>query len=332
MVEPDSHGEERTLMKTLTEIYQQGQERIAGEKYGLLLRGVETEFTLRRNERIYQRYLFVQKAIGSVAASTQTSLGDIPLSAPIIMSSMTNPMHAIVENGLLKLAQGLKAAGSMVWLGSPLPGDLQEVIEVGCPVGQTVKPYQERSRIVQELQAAQDAGVAWIGIEVDAGEGTKIMDQQRTHSFRPLSVKEIKEIKSGLRVPMLLKGILSRQDAESAMEAGADAIVVSNHGAHTIDYLPHPLDVLPEIAAVVKGAAPIIADGGFRRGTDVLKALALGANLVGLGRPILYGLAADGADGVEAVVRLMAEELRRVMTMTGVARPEDARPEILLRD
>ena len=107
-------------------------------------------------------------------------------------------------------------------------------------------------------------------------------------------------------------------------------IVVSNHGAHTIDYLPHPLEVMDEIVRVIAGQIPIIVDGGFRRGTDVLKGLAFGAQAVGLGRPILYGLAADGEEGVKTVIREMAEELKRAMTMTGVKSPVSAHKGIIL--
>ena len=113
------------------------------------------------------------------------------------------------------------------------------------------------------------------------------------------------------------------------MKAGADVIVVSNHGAHTIDYLPHPLELLEEISSIIAGRIPIIVDGGFRRGTDVLKGLALGAQAVGVGRPILYGLAADGEDGVKTVINAMADELKRAMTMTGVKNPGHARRDII---
>jgi len=146
----------------------------------------------------------------------------------------------------------------------------------------------------------------------------------------PISVEEIREIKRKISRPLVLKGILSTWDAEKALEAGADVIVVSNHGAHTIDYLPHPLEVMDDIVRVVDRRIPIIVDGGFRRGTDVLKGLAFGAQAVGLGRPILYGLAAGDKEGVTTVITEMAEELRRAMTMTGVKNPSSAHRGIIL--
>jgi isopentenyl diphosphate isomerase/L-lactate dehydrogenase-like FMN-dependent dehydrogenase len=180
------------------------------------------------------------------------------------------------------------------------------------------------------ISRAESAGVTWVGIEVDAGQGTKVLDRQRVRDCAPMSVSELKEVKKNVSRPLVLKGILSQWDAERALEVGADVIVVSNHGAHTVDYLPHPFEVLDEITRVVANRIPIIVDGGFRRGTDVLKGLALGAQAIGMGRPILYGLAAGGEEGVKTVIIEIAEELRRAMTMTGVSNPASADRGIIL--
>ena len=175
-----------------------------------------------------------------------------------------------------------------------------------------------------------DKSLVWVGIEIDAGAGTKILDKPMVTGCSPMSVSELKEIKQMISRPLILKGVLSPWDADKALEAGADVIVVSNHGAHTIDYLPHPLEVMDEIVKEIAGQIPIIVDGGFRRGTDVLKGLAFGAQAVGVGRPILYGLAAAGQEGVKTVITEMAEELRRTMTMTGVKNPSSAHKGIIL--
>jgi (S)-2-hydroxy-acid oxidase len=171
---------------------------------------------------------------------------------------------------------------------------------------------------MEMISMANQAGVAWIGIEIDAGQGTKVLDRQRVKDCSPISTRELVEIKSQINKPFVLKGVLSQWDAAKALEVGADVIVVSNHGAHTVDYLPHPLEVMEEITSTIQGKIPIIVDGGFRRGTDVLKGLAIGAQAIGLGRPILYGLAADGENGVVTVITEIAQELKRVMTMTGI--------------
>jgi isopentenyl diphosphate isomerase/L-lactate dehydrogenase-like FMN-dependent dehydrogenase len=125
---------------------------------------------------------------------------------------------------------------------------------------------------------------------------------------------------------------LSRVDAMKSVDAGADGIVVSNHGAHTLDYLPHPLQVMDEILATVKGRTVVMIDGGFRRGSDVLKGLAFGASLIGLGRPILFGLAAAGRQGVRAVIDGITQELKRIMSMVRAPEPSSVYRYILIED
>lgn len=314
----------------LSEIYQKGAEILESKKLGLHLRGVETEFVMKHNEEIFARYLFLQQAIDSVEATTKTKLLNIELQVPIVMSSITAPIPQIQENGLLKVARALKEVGSMMLTGSPMPANLKELVEVGVPLVQTIKPYTDRSKVIEMIAEAEAAGVTWVGIEVDAGQGTKILDKQMVTGCSPMSVSELKEIKQMISRPLVLKGVLSPWDADKALGAGADVIVVSNHGAHTIDYLPHPLEVLDGIVREIAGQIPIIVDGGFRRGTDILKGLAFGAQAVGVGRPILYGLAAGGEEGVKTVITEIAEELKRAMTMTGVRDPNSAHKGIIL--
>lgn len=314
----------------ITEIYQKGAELLRSKNLGLFLRGVETEFVLKNNEEVFKRFKFRQQAINSVEATTETRLLDVELQVPIIMSSIAAPIPQIQEDGLLKVARALKEVGSMMSVGSPIPINLKDLVEVGVPIIQTVKPFADRNKVMQFISQAEAAGVTWVGVEVDAGQGTRVLDKTNIKDCAPMSVEELKEIKRKVSRPLVLKGILSPWDAEKALEVGADVIVVSNHGAHTIDYLPHPLEVMDEIVRVIAGKIPIIVDGGFRRGTDVLKGLAFGAQAVGVGRPILYGLAVDGEEGVKMVIREMADELKRAMTMTGLKSPASAHKGIIL--
>jgi isopentenyl diphosphate isomerase/L-lactate dehydrogenase-like FMN-dependent dehydrogenase len=119
--------------------------------------------------------------------------------------------------------------------------------------------------------------------------------------------------------PLFVKGILEADDAERAVALGADGVVVSNHGGRQLDYAMAALDALPAIAARVGGRAEVILDGGVRRGSDVVKALCLGADAVCIGRPYLYGLAAEGPAGVEGVIEILREEMLRTMTLMGVS-------------
>ena len=252
------------------------------------------------------------------------------MKTPIIMSSMTMPIPAIVDKGLMEVAQGLKDAGSLMWTGTPIPGELKTITETGVALAANVKPFKDRRMLFKAIDQILAAGVNWLGIEIDSGQGTKIHDRQMASDCFPLSLKELKEIRKRVSIPLILKGVLSREDAEKSIEAGADGLFVSNHGAHTLDYLPHPFQVMDEIVAVARGHAVILVDGGFRRGSDAFKGLAFGASLVGLGRSILYGLAANRGQGVGEVVTRMTEEMKRLMSMTGAGSPADIGRHMLI--
>ena len=132
-----------------------------------------------------------------------------------------------------------------------------------------------------------------------------------------LSWKDVDWLRSVSKLPLLLKGVLNPDDAARAVEAGVSGIIVSNHGGRNLDTVPATLDVLPLIAEKISGRIPVLMDGGIRRGTDVLKAIALGANAVLIGRPQLYGLAAAGAEGVARVIEILRREFEMAMALTG---------------
>ncbi|THY73477.1 FMN-dependent dehydrogenase [Aureobasidium pullulans] len=125
-------------------------------------------------------------------------------------------------------------------------------------------------------------------------------------------------LRKATSMKIILKGIMTAEDAKLAVQHGADAIVVSNHGGRQLDLVPATIEVLPAIAEAVSGRIPVIFDGGVRRGSDVFKAIALGADLVLIGRPVLWGLSYDGKKGVEAVCNILERELSRTMALAGV--------------
>jgi len=130
-------------------------------------------------------------------------------------------------------------------------------------------------------------------------------------------------------VPLLLKGVLHEDDARQAAALGVDGLIVSNHGGRTLDTAVTTAWALPRIAAALQGALPLLVDGGIRRGTDVLKAVALGARAVLIGRPYVHALAAAGALGVAHVLRLLRDELEIAMALTGCATLAQATPQLL---
>jgi isopentenyl diphosphate isomerase/L-lactate dehydrogenase-like FMN-dependent dehydrogenase len=151
-----------------------------------------------------------------------------------------------------------------------------------------------------------------------------------TNAGQPVGPKtqaELAYIKENTTIPFIVKGIMVPEDARACVEAGVDAIVVSNHGGRVLDHTPGTAEVLPYIAEAVKGRITILVDGGIRSGADVLKMLALGADAVLVGRPVTIGGVGGGAEGVAMVLNKLAAELRAAMVLTGTANvaavPED---------
>jgi len=316
----------------LAKIYEDGEKALRDRDIGVLLDGVETEFVVDNNRRILDRYTFRQQCIDGVNPGTGCNVLGVEFSTPVIMSAITMPIPAIVDEGLMEVAQGLKTAGSLMWTGTPIPQNLKELASTGVPLAANVKPLTDRKKMFHSLNEIQESGVKWVGVEIDSGQGTKVHDKQMAFDCTPLSLAELKEIRKAISLPLIFKGALSRTDAAKSIDAGADGIVISNHGGHTLDYLPHPFQVMDEIMEVARGELAVMVDGGFRRGSDVLKGLAFGASLVGLGRPILYGLAANGRDGVRDVIVEISTELKRIMSMVGAADPESVNRDILIED
>ncbi|MGO9117540.1 MAG: alpha-hydroxy acid oxidase [Desulfomonilaceae bacterium] len=314
----------------LTEIYQQGEQFFRAKEFGRLLGYVETGFVCENNRRILDRFTFRQQSIDAPDVSTTCRVLGVDLSTPVIMSSMTMPIPVIADGALMQLARGLKAAGSLMWTGTPIPNNLAAIASMGVPLAANVKPFTDRDKVLAALDKMIEDGITWAGIEIDAGRGTKIGDRKMDFDCTPLSLKEIEAIKKRVSVPLVCKGVLSGEDAKKCIDVGADIIFVSNHGGHTLDYLPHPFQVMDEIVDIARGKAEIIVDGGFRRGSDVLKGLAFGASLVGLGRPILYALAAGGEQGIISLVSGITQELARLMSMVGVSDPENIHKGILI--
>jgi 4-hydroxymandelate oxidase len=155
--------------------------------------------------------------------------------------------------------------------------------------------------------------------------GQKLLDPKRV----VLSWRDVEWMRSVARVPLVLKGILSADDARLAVEAGADGLIVSNHGGRNLDTVPATIDVLSEIIEAVDSRVPVLIDGGIRRGTDIVKALARGAAAVLIGRPYCYGLAIAGAAGVQRTVEILRRELELAMILTGRATIADIDASVL---
>lgn len=282
-------------------------------------KGAETGSTLKINRQYMDSLTIEIRTIDSVEASTEMALfGDV-FATPVMTAALSG-LGAICPNPMVEMAKGAKAAGAAMWVGIGEGEELKSIIETGAKTIKIVKPYRDKELIFAKIAEAEKYGAFAVGMDTIFVFGGKREDTLiRPDLMGPKTLSEIRSFVEATKLPFILKGILSEQDAGKAMEAGAAAIVVSHHGGAILDYAVPPLKILPRIAKLINGKIPIFVDSGITRGTDVFKALALGANGVLVGRSAMAGLASGGADGVSKLITGTNEELRRVMNLTGCA-------------
>ncbi|MCX7694967.1 MAG: alpha-hydroxy-acid oxidizing protein [Caloramator sp.] len=195
-----------------------------------------------------------------------------------------------------------------------LPTNLEELKKAGGQGIAIIKPWENKN-IISKIRMAEDAGVFAVGVDIDAAGLITLALYGKP--VGPKTVEEIKELVESTKLPFILKGVMTVEDAMLAVETGASAIVVSNHGGRVLDHTPGVAEVLPEIAKAVKGKITILADGGVRTGVDVLKMIALGADAVLIGRPFVTASFGGGEEGVKAYIDKIAGELKSAMILTG---------------
>lgn len=279
--------------------------------------GAETNYVGAFNIEFFKRFAFRFRLIESAEASTETTLFKRTFKTPIFCAAVSG-MNDIAEKPMVKVASGIKNSGSMMWLGIVPSDQVKEVLATGVPTVRIVKPLRDLDAMVKELKEAEEGGAIAVGTDITFFYGGKRGDRTfAPKAMGPKTVAELKMLAGATKLPFIVKGVLSAEDAEKALAIGAGAIVVSNHSGVVIDYAAHPLEVLPEIKKVVGNRIPVIVDSGFRRGSDVMKALALGANAVLVGWAVVMGLAANGSEGVTEMVNIITAELQRIMSVTG---------------
>ncbi|GFO61149.1 alpha-hydroxy-acid oxidizing enzyme [Geomonas silvestris] len=193
---------------------------------------------------------------------------------------------------------------------------LQTVAKYRGKAAAQIKP-RTQAEIIERIRLIEKAGAPFFAIDIDsAGRANRALPGK---TVEPKSLKQLREIAKSTKLPFIIKGIMTPEEAEAAVEVGAAGIVVSNHGGRVLDHTPGTAQVLPQIADKVKGRLVIFADGGVRYGADVLKMLALGADAVLVGRPLLRGSVGGGAEGVALTLKKMHEELLVAMILTGTA-------------
>lgn len=242
---------------------------------------------------------------------------------PVLVAPLTGVAYnlggALTEAEFVNsLVDGAKAAGSCAFTGDGADPEfyragLQAIHKADNGIA-IIKP-RAMEPLKERIRQAEASGALAVGIDMDgAGLVTMAMKGQ---PVGPKSFYQLRELVKMTKLPFILKGIMTAQEAEMAVEIGAAAIVVSNHGGRVLDATPGVAEVLPEIVERVKGEITVFADGGIRSGIDALKMLALGANAVLIGRPAIWGAFGNGAAGVQTIIETMTEQLRHGMLMTG---------------
>ena len=189
-----------------------------------------------------------------------------------------------------------------------------------------VKP-RTQEEIIRRIRMVEEAGAVAVGVDVDAsGRAARVIPGQ---TVEPKTPKQLTELVKATKLPFIIKGIMTKEEAVLALDTGARPIMVSNHGGRVLDHTKGVAEVLPEIADAVKGKVFILADGGVRYGADVLKVLALGADAVLVGRPVIRGAYGGDTEGVALVLNKMRGELESCMVLTGMARIADVNRSIL---
>jgi isopentenyl diphosphate isomerase/L-lactate dehydrogenase-like FMN-dependent dehydrogenase len=248
--------------------------------------------------------------VNCVDLDLTTAVAGQTLFAPIIVAPVADQRqyHAEAELATVRGATAAKAA-VVVSARSSVPVE-SLAKESKTPLFFQVFAADDAARNLSRAETAVQAGCRAIAVTVGATE----------KGSRPAGRADwqaVEAMRRAVAVPVIVKGVMTVDDARTSIKTGAEVIVVSSYGHAGASGRPAPLDVLAEVVEAVDGRATVLVDGGFRRGTDIMKALALGARAVLVGRPVMWALAAYGADGVQAVIELLQTELGRVMGCCG---------------
>lgn len=288
--------------------------------------GIGSGKSFIRNYRDINRILIKTRTIHDVTTvDTQTDFLGIPLDLPLAAAPITgcdiNLGGSISELEYdTTLISSSKQFGILGFVGDGAPSELYkagiESLKLSSGYGGIIfKPRADQEEIIKRIKAANEVGAKFIGIDIDAiSFPTMGIYEQKVE---PKSLEQLKELVQYSEAPFILKGIMNVEDAEKAVEAGASGIIVSNHGGRITENHPSSISVLKEISDAVKDKIKIIFDGGVRTGEDIFKALALGADLIMVGRPFSTAVLGGGKEGVELVVEKFKEELRKIMLLTG---------------
>lgn len=324
------------------------RERMHEAGYRYVAGWAGTGETVRLNREAFGRWLLRPRVLVDVSSiDPSTTVLGRRVSLPVLFAPCA--LHRLAHpDGELATAAASVAVDTTMILSTSASATIEEVAEVAHDPWFQLYWLTDRELTRDLALRAAAAGYRAICLTVDAPlggwrEGEERLPVPIDATCRQANLPEEVEVETRLTwsslewlrsispLPLVLKGIMTPEDGRLAIEHGADAIVVSNHGGRQLDWAQASLDVLPEILEAVDGRVEVLVDGGARRGTDVLKALALGARAVLIGRPIYWGLGTGGAPGLIALVELIRGELVSAMALTGVTKVADLRRDVIAR-
>jgi 4-hydroxymandelate oxidase len=334
--------------------------------FGYMATGADDEVTLRANRESFQKFALRPRRLVDVSnVDMSLELFGAKYDSPIVIAP-TGSNRAFHADGEIAVAKAAKIGNHLQILSTVATTSIEDAIGArGAPVWFQLYTTQRWEVAEGLVKRAQAAGAPAIAVTLDVRSAAKwptfarlrrtdTRDCGSCHgindylSRKPnftgidlagtsttvvtnLTWDRIKRLRDMVTVKLLLKGILTAEDAKMAADAGIDAIVVSNHGGRVEEGVGATIDVLPEIIGAVDGRMPVLVDSGFRHGSDIVKALAIGAKAVCIGRPYLWGLGAFGQPGVERVLGILRFETRIAMQQLGAPSLKDITPEMVRR-
>jgi 4-hydroxymandelate oxidase len=335
------------------EIAARARDRLEPAHWDYFAGGAGDERTLRGNEEAFARLRLVPRVLRATGPrDLATTLFGTELAAPILVAPTAFHRLAHAE-GELATARGARDAGTVLVVSMAATTPVEDIAAVGAPLWFQVYLQPDREFTAALVRRAEAAGCRALVVTADSPVFGR-RERDHRHGFHDLppglvcenmrdgtgAVRDI-AMDAGLGwadidwlrgitgLPILLKGVLHPADAQLAVEHGVSGLLVSNHGGRQLDGAIAAVDALPAVAGAVRGRLPVLLDGGVRRGADVLAAIALGACAVLVGRPVVWGLAAGGADGVREVLGLLREDLDRALALAGARRPADVTADLV---